>query len=379
VFWDNSRLSVDALARLVRRELVLLILLAAITSGVFALTRAAAGATRRLRLADAAAWYERGLSELNAGRLDDALDALRRAASMKPDDHVYQLALARGLEAHGDIAGARLVLLDVLERAPEDPETNLRLARIDVKAGDVAAAVRRYAHALSSMWTADQAEARHSVRLELIRYLLSDGRRSRALSELLVLIPTVPDTAPDRIDAGRLLLEAGDPGRAADQFARALELKPNDPAALAGAGEAAFERGDYAAARRLLARVPQPPARIEELRTIADLVFTADPLAARLALAERRRRLGAAAEHARARLDACGATLAGSDLPELRVRVEALIEALGSRRPPGREALEDGFDLVSGIVRATAVRCGEPGAFDRALLLIAQRHELAGT
>lgn len=79
----------------VHRELVLLIVLVAITAGAFLGTRAAAAVNRGRKLADAAAWYAQGEADRLAGRIDAAVTALRRAATMDPGRLDYQLTLAR--------------------------------------------------------------------------------------------------------------------------------------------------------------------------------------------------------------------------------------------------------------------------------------------
>ena len=54
----------------------------------------------------------------------------------------------------------------------------------------------------------------------------------------------------------QLFAKAGDNAHALDQFQRALRLAPENGEALAGAGQAAFQLGDYALARTYLRRAP---------------------------------------------------------------------------------------------------------------------------
>jgi tetratricopeptide (TPR) repeat protein len=54
--------------------------------------------------------------------------------------------------------------------------------------------------------------------------------------------------------AAALFRQAGDCGNALDQFQRVLRLRPQDAAALAGAGACAFQLGQYDLARRYQTR-----------------------------------------------------------------------------------------------------------------------------
>lgn len=137
---------------------------------------------------------------------------------------------------------------------------------------DFAAAVRRYSDALSGLWPADQADARRQVRLELIDLLLDHGRQSRALSETLVLAANLPDEPEEHVRAGQLFLRAGDPRHAAEEFTAALKRAPKQLDAIAGAAEAAFENGNYAAALSWLDSAANPNARQQEIQTIARMV-----------------------------------------------------------------------------------------------------------
>ena len=92
-----------------------------------------------------------------------------------------------------------------------------------------------------------------------------------------MLSGNLPDDVKSQTEAGQLFLDAGEPRRALDRFRQALRIDPENAAALAGAGEAAFEPGDYASAQRYLRAVDSPSARVSELRSVTDLVLTRDP------------------------------------------------------------------------------------------------------
>jgi tetratricopeptide (TPR) repeat protein len=219
----------------------------------------------------------------------------------------------------------------------------------------------------------------------LVRYLLAHDDRARALSELLSLSGNLPDEAGPHVEAGALFLEAGDAGRALDHFRRALRRDAASRTALAGAGDAAFELADYAAARRFLraaALAPSEPqfSRLHERLQIADLVLERDPLRPRLPPGQRWERLTSMVRHASQRLEVC-LTRATLD-PPTRDALASLREELvqwraEQRRRPARslEPLEAGVSLVDRIEEGTAT-CAPADPLDRALQLIARRHEI---
>jgi predicted Zn-dependent protease len=368
---DTRRLS-----RLVHRELMLVVVLAVIAGIGFVVTRAAAAADHRLRQRQASAWFESGRDRLGEGRVEDALTHLRRAVNRDRDNRRYRLVLASALVVSGRDDEARDLLLRLRDAQPEDPETNLQLARLEGRAGHGDASRRYYESALAALWRPEQAGQRRDVRLELVDALLTRQERARALSELLVLSSNVPDGPDIQTGVGRRFLAAGDPGRAQDYFSRVLRVQPDNRDALAGAGEAAFALGDYPRARRYLDAVTQPDADLADMREVARLVLVGDPLAPRLSAAERRRRLKTAVDQAARRLEQClvMTTEASRELELLHARVTRM-NALISRRTPSRDVIDDGVDLVHHVESIAARHCVVPAqSFDRALLLIGRRH-----
>jgi len=377
---------VEAESRFVHRELmVLLVLTAAVVIGLF-VTRAVAHANHRLKLKDAAVWSAAAERDLADGRSESAITALHRAATIDPHNRQYRLALAVALVALHHDSAARQVLVGMRQTLPEDSEVNLLLARLEAREGNTAGAIQGYQSALYGTWAADEDGRRRQARVEFVRYLLAQGEQSRALSELLILSGNLPDRLPFQIETGELFRDAGDPRRALDHFRRALRLAPDDRRALAGAGEAAFELGEYAAARAHL-RAADPDrstpqsARLAELRDIADFVLERDPLRPQLSFRNRWDRLRLATSRARERLAACFGSPSlepqrRRDLESLGARIAAL-EAAHRRRSRERaiEPIEMGLSLVYQIERQTA-GCAAASPLDRALLLVGDRYDI---
>ena len=257
-------------ASFVHREVVVLVVLCAAVVVGLILTRAAARANRNVRLRDASSWYIAGQRHLASGRTEAAITALRRATAMNRDNRAYRLALAESLASARQDDAARQLLLGVRESTPEDPEVNVQLARLEARHDNLTGALRYYQNAVYGAWSADQRDARRGVRIELIRYLIAHEERGQALSELLVLSSNLPDDVELQTKAGRLFLDAGEPRRALDRFRQALRIDPKNGPTLAGAGEAAFELGDYASAQVYLRAAGPASARVSELQVVTD-------------------------------------------------------------------------------------------------------------
>jgi tetratricopeptide (TPR) repeat protein len=362
-------------SRIVQHEIVQLVLLGLAATTAFFLTSAIASSNRDMNLRDGEEWYRRGVDQLQQQELNAAIDSFRRAAARNRVETRYQFALADALARAHQYDVARGVLITLRESAPDNAEITLRLARLAAERQDVTEALRFYHSALYAPWTAEQAAARQGVRLELIDFLLDHEQTDRALSELLALTADLPDTAAAHIQAGKLFARGGDNRRALEQFQRALRLEPLDPDALAAAGQAAFESGEYLLARRYLRAIPNLTGSLQSTRDIVELVVSRDPLANGLRTGERTRRAREGLAYALKRLNDC-ATQHADKTPsseELSLRQEG--QALEKRleRPGGADLVEDGVDVAGRIERSVMERCqAEP--MDRALALVAQAH-----
>jgi tetratricopeptide (TPR) repeat protein len=366
-------------SRFVHRELVLLTVLVGVTIAAFFGTRAVAQSNEALRRRQAAAWFDQAQRTSRGGNTVTAVAELRRAVAKDPETKLYRLALADALAASRLDDEARRVLIALREAQPEDPETNLRLARLEARGLDADATRRHYQNALAGLWRPEQLEERRRVRMELVEFLLAHGEQARALSELLVLAANLPDDGATQTQVGRMFLAASDPRLALDHFVRAIRLSPDNADALAGAGEAAFELGDYNGALRYLNAAPRENTGLAELREVARLVLNGDPLAPRLGADERRRRLTIAFHQAVQRLEAClndpsAQPSTSLELLQDEARKFQADLALPRRREP-RDLVDDGIDLAYRMERVVEQSCKlSPSPLDRALLLIGRRH-----
>jgi Tfp pilus assembly protein PilF len=283
---------------------------------------------------------------------------------MRRDEPAYRLSLARALSADGQDDAARQTLMGLRADAPEDPEINLLLARLESRRQDVTAAVRYYQNALYGSWDADRLDEREQLRMELVAYLLENNLRDRALAELLIIAADLPDDAARRIAVAELFLASGDPQRALEQFRRALEDAPSNDAALAGAARAAAGLGDYVSARGYLRRAPAG-AGLDPLRATVEHVLTSDPLAPRLSRAERRRRAIAAATWAARQLERCGRGASGQALRDAILKMPAR---------DATAAAEQALTLLHQVDDGALGACRSDDPESRGWLIIARRH-----
>jgi hypothetical protein len=159
------------------------------------------------------------------------------------------------------------------------------------------------------------------------------------------------------------------------EFTHALRLDAGNAAATRGAGEAAFDLGDYAAALTYLRRVPAGTEGAR-FRAIAELVLTRDPLAVRLRTGDRRTRLAQNAAYVGERVAMCSTPEPLLPNPELMELQQALSTA-ATPRGADPDAIQRGADAVDRAVQLLDMRCPSTAELDRALTLIAMRHGAA--
>ncbi|HEX6323103.1 MAG TPA: tetratricopeptide repeat protein [Vicinamibacterales bacterium] len=360
------------LSRFVHREIIVLVILCGAAIAGFIVTKASADAARELRVRDARTWHDRGMAHLEAGRLDEAAEALGRARALDRDERTYHLAFGRALAAAGNPAAARQALLTLRQTHPEDPGVNFGLAEVEASAGNVEQAVRFYQSALYGAWEPDRLDDRRRLRVRMIEYLIAQDMPSRAIAQLLLLEADLPAETGPRLEAARLFLAAGDPARALELYRRVLEEDPRSAEAQTGAGRAAFATGDFAAARRHLGRSESHEPDVEEMRELAQAALTADPLEVRLSNAERRRRLAAGINHLARAVAAClqRAPQTRPVLADHDAALRAAAEPSAARTFEDPEAFESGVALVARAAAALPAACGPPDVTTRAWRLI---------
>jgi tetratricopeptide (TPR) repeat protein len=338
--------------------------------------------------------YQSGLESARAGHFDDAIAEFRAALTCDPTNSQYQLSLARALRDSNDprrLDEAESYLVALWQRTPQDAAVNLALARVAAHRGSIEDATRYYHNAMYGVWTSDLDANRNRARIELIQFLLKEGARAQADSELIALATALPPDPAEHLQAAQLFRQTLDYPGALAQYEEVLHVDPENANALAGAGETAFLSGNYRSAERYLhsavnANPFDPEAR--RLLNSTNLVLDSNPFRSHLSDAERNRRIVVAFAQAEQRLTACAHQLGidfkpantppASPLPGLQARWLLAKPDLDLLRSPAETDLPDAImDVVFQIEQQTATTCGQPQGLDLALLLISQKREAA--
>ncbi len=326
-------------------------------------------------------WSSRGEADLRAGSFNAAVADYRTALLYSRDNYFYQLNLAEALMGEKRTDEAYAYLINLWSRQPENGLVNLQLARIAAGKGETEKALRYYHNAIYATWPGDQEMERRGTRLELIRFLLRIGDRAEAQSELIALAANLGGDPAEQARVGGLFIEAQDYRQALAEYRLSLRDGRRDPAALAGAGRAAFELGQYAVAQRYLEEAvtaaPSDNASAARLKT-AELVLDLDPFRPQIRATERNRTIAEDFAAAGARLGSCCPSGAACAPPQQALgqqwaKMKPQITVGGLRRNP--DLANPAMNLVFDIESQTGSACGALTETDTALLLIADSHE----
>ncbi|HSS75871.1 MAG TPA: tetratricopeptide repeat protein [Thermoanaerobaculia bacterium] len=288
----------------------------------------------------AAANVHLGEIRLLQGRLDDAEAALRKAVAFPPTAAAAHSLLGQVALARRDFHAAAEHLEAALAAVPEASRLHVPLAMAYRGLGDRAKAEEHLAKAGAVGLRAPDplldgvASLRVGERVAVMRGRVAAqaGRYQDAAEEFRRALAVRPESVEARVNLGSVLALAGDRSGATEQLKEALRLDPGNVTAhfnlgslLADGGvqeeaRAHFEaaivgRPDDAEARRLLAKVlrdgGQLPAALAQYRRAVELAPGDE--AARLGEAETLVRMGRFAE-ARNRLDEALGLMPGSGL-----------------------------------------------------------------
>ena len=326
-------------------------------------------------------WFGRGVGDLAAKRYDAAVTDFRAALLYAPDDYAYQLNLAEALIGMKRTGQAAAYLLNLWDRQPQDGLVNLELARIATQRGQTSEAIRYYNDAVYAVWPADQEINRREARLELIELLLGTSAKAQAQAELVALAANKNNDPALQQQIGDLFLRADDPERALDAYRATLKAEPHNGAALAGAGNAAFQLGRYAPAQHYLqaavAADPKDAKSADRLAT-TEMVLSMDPFRRQISVAERNRLVVEAFVTAGQRFKNCAphnpATLSvQAGLSDEWSIMRPKVSERALLRDP--DLVEPAMDLVFQIERQASTACSQPTGSDLALLLISKLHE----
>jgi tetratricopeptide (TPR) repeat protein len=197
-------------------------------------------------------WFMRGTTDLKQRHFDAAVTEFRSALLYSRDSYAYQLNLAESLIGLKRTGEAYAYFINLWDREPENGLVNLELARIAAQKSETEQALRYYHNAIYATWPGDQQVQRRETRLELIGYLLNINAKAHAQAELIALAANLEDDPSQQARVGDLFVQTQDYEHALAEYRLSLKAQPHDPAALAGAGLAAYQLGRYNIAERYL-------------------------------------------------------------------------------------------------------------------------------
>jgi tetratricopeptide (TPR) repeat protein len=331
-------------------------------------------------------WFMRGTTDLKQRHFDAAVTEFRSALLYSRDSYAYRLNLAESLIGLKRTGEAYAYLINLWDREPENGLVNLELARIAAQKSETEQALRYYHNAIYATWPGDQQVQRRETRLELIGYLLNINAKAHAQAELIALAANLEDDPSQQARVGDLFVQTQDYEHALAEYRLSLKAQPHDPAALAGAGLAAFQLGRYNIAERYLQAAvsanPNDAQSAARLKTAA-LIMQMDPFQRQISVAQRDRIVLQAFSAAGQRLESCSAggsakgpatiPVAQPGLSEEWAKMKSQITEPGLRRDP--DLVNTAMELVFSVERQTSNACGAASETDAALLLIAKLHE----
>jgi tetratricopeptide (TPR) repeat protein len=307
--------------------------------------------------------YADALRLRNEGKLDEAIEAFRKAHALERRDPEYELALVDALISAKKTDQAELLIRDALERQPNDGRANLLAARLMTAKTRPADAESYYHRAVYGDWPSDAAAHRVSARMELTDFLAQRGKQRELLAELLPLQEQARSNPAAEHHVAELFLAAGSPSHAADEYRALIKENPKDVEAYEGLGEAELQLGEYRSARDAFlvcaAQRPDDPSihrRLELSNTLMEL----DPTPRTLTSMERYRRSLRILDLARSDLERCAANHPALDSEEIRQLLASADDMLAKQSPSGiTDKLENALGLVEKIWRVRTKFCGE--------------------
>ncbi len=165
-------------------------------------------------------WFSRGEKALSAGKPQHAVEDFRSALALSAANPQYELSLAEALAASNRNEEAYAYFSSLHDAEPGDGFLNLQLARLAVKRNDPAQAIAYYRSALTGLWHGKGAEQRFQIRLELAKYLMSQGKNTDAQGDLLTAEGNSLDHPAELLQVAALLRQADDPSDAWTTYRR---------------------------------------------------------------------------------------------------------------------------------------------------------------
>ncbi|MBV8810836.1 MAG: tetratricopeptide repeat protein [Acidobacteriaceae bacterium] len=306
-----------------------------------------------------------GVSFRRTGKINDAIEAFRKAHALEPKQTEYELDLIDSLIAARKLDQAELLMRDALDREPNDGRANLLAAHLMIANGKPDDAESYYHRAIYGEWPSHAVARRVSVRMELSDFLAARGKHEELLAELLPLQEEAGKDPATRQRLAPLFLAAGSPSRAADEYRALIKQNRNDAAAYVGLGEAELQLGEYGVAHEAFlaaaARKSVDPS-IQQKLEVSSTLMGLDPTPRKLTSIEKYRRSLQIMDLARSSLESCGPSHPELNSGETGQLLTSANQMLTSKPPAviTNELAEDALSLAEQMWQARLKTCGAP-------------------
>jgi tetratricopeptide (TPR) repeat protein len=329
----------------------------------------------------AAQQYEAGMALAKDGHYEQAAELHAEAMSLSrgtAQSLNYQQALALALVEAGRTSEAETYLQQLTTADPSNGIANLMLARIYVARNEQDLAMQHYSRAVYGLWDDNPREQRMRVRLELVGLFELAGRYTEMESELLRMLQDAPDDPEMKKRIGFLFLSAKSYDNAAKLFAEVVAEDRRDTEALAGLGDAEFERAHYLSAGTAYRRALQYDDAGEETKaklTIVDEIAQLDPTIRGLGSYTRLERSRELVKRALEELSYClpeDREMLPDGVPELVDAAERLV-AGKTKQQRTIEAVDENIALAEALESYRSLNCESAPAPDHALQLVLKK------
>lgn len=308
--------------------------------------------------------YADGLRLRRAGKVNEAVEAFRKAHSLERRNVEYELQLIEALIDAKKPEEADLLMREILDREPNNGRANLYAAHLMIAERKDADAESYYHRAIYGEWPDNASAHRIAVRMELADFLAAKGKQEELLAELLPLQEEARNDPAAQRRIAQLFLAAGSPSRGAEEYRSLIKQNSKDGDAYAGLGEAELQMGNYRAAREAFlsaaARKPNDPA-IQKKVQLSTTLNALDPTARKLTSNEKYRRSLQILELARSELQSCLSTNPAGVSDSTRQLLTSIDDTL-SKKPPTavtNELAEQVLGLAEDTLQARIKLCGK--------------------
>ncbi|HEY6989711.1 MAG TPA: tetratricopeptide repeat protein [Bryobacteraceae bacterium] len=307
--------------------------------------------------------HTQGAQLVKQGKLDPAIELLRKAHTLERADTLYELDLIDALIAAKRSDDAEPLMNEILLREPDDGRANLSAARLALEKGKSADAISYYHRAIYGDWPQSAPAHRMAARMQLIHLLAVERRKQELLAELLPIEEEAKANIPIQRELGHLFLFAGSPNRAAEAYRAMIDRDPKDADAHSGLGEAELEMGDYRKAHAAFVaalRYKPHDSSIQKQVDLSNALNDLDPTPRRLASIEKYRRSIHILQLAYDNLNACLAQHSGAQSADAGQALSTARDALAAKPPShaSNELSESVLGIAEKTWQARVAVCG---------------------